>query len=209
MIHDRESLFSKPDLRERGWTDGLMRRFLPPPDDLRDNPYYTNAGSPMSLWLRDRVQEIEATDERKAAREKSARRQSGAKDAVMTKTANLAALAVAVKITVERVSRKRIEEMSKLTYMGNYNGAWREYPGFDDRAAVNCIRHNFTEYDDALRLLVGKVGKDHAYTLLKNRVLDEIARVYPEYAEECAAQRNGFNTRQQRNEMRARLPGEL
>ena len=53
-IHDREKLYSRPDLKARGWTDTLIDRHLPEPDDYRDNPHYKCAG-PMKMWLRRRV----------------------------------------------------------------------------------------------------------------------------------------------------------
>jgi hypothetical protein len=47
-IHKRDALYSRPDLKERGWPGGLIAAFLPIADDLRDNPYYKNS-PPMSL----------------------------------------------------------------------------------------------------------------------------------------------------------------
>lgn len=56
--YDRDYLYSRSDLQERGWTKNMMERHLPEPDDYRDNPIFKCAGA-MSLWLISRVHRIE------------------------------------------------------------------------------------------------------------------------------------------------------
>lgn len=56
------------------------------------------------------------------------------------------------------------------------------------RWIVNYIRHNLIEYDQNLRMLKGKVGKDEAYIDFKLAVLEKIAESYPYYADECNRQ---------------------
>jgi hypothetical protein len=53
--------FGRPTLRERGWTDALIARFLPEPDLLAPNPHY-RCGAPRKLYLIARVEAVEATD---------------------------------------------------------------------------------------------------------------------------------------------------
>jgi hypothetical protein len=53
------------ELRERGWTEAAIRRFLPEPDRTRINMLYSSA-PPVRLWLRERVEAIEATEEYQA-----------------------------------------------------------------------------------------------------------------------------------------------
>ena len=38
-IKKKAELISKPGLRERGWTDTMIRRFLPVHDAEKENPY--------------------------------------------------------------------------------------------------------------------------------------------------------------------------
>lgn len=42
-------------LKERGWTDGMIRRFLGEPDATRPNPHYKCA-APMKLYELKRVE---------------------------------------------------------------------------------------------------------------------------------------------------------
>jgi hypothetical protein len=50
------------DLRERGWTDTLIQRFLPDPDETRTNPHY-RSGPRMKLYALGRVLGIESSTE--------------------------------------------------------------------------------------------------------------------------------------------------
>src|SRR5262249_49184446 len=86
--YDRSELFTKPELRERGWTDALVKRFLPENDDVRDNPYSKKAGL-MRLYKKETVQAIENMDEFAAAKIKPARQKEFAKKAVKTKEETL------------------------------------------------------------------------------------------------------------------------
>jgi hypothetical protein len=63
-------------LRERGWTDSMIRDLLGKPDRLVDNPHYKTA-PPWRLWRLQRVEAIEATPEW-AARKERAERQCAA-----------------------------------------------------------------------------------------------------------------------------------
>ena len=75
-IHKRDALYSKPELKARGWTGGLIAKFLPIADDLRDNPY-SKQSPPMSLYLRTRVEQIESSDDFKVAVEHAEARKAG------------------------------------------------------------------------------------------------------------------------------------
>jgi hypothetical protein len=75
-----------PGLKARGWTDTLIRRFLPSPDATRPNVHYLS-GPPVRLYLLARVEAIEATAEFLAARSAAATRKASAARAVETKRA--------------------------------------------------------------------------------------------------------------------------
>jgi len=57
---ERSKLYSIPDLRARGWSPAAISRFLPEPDEWRENPYCRSAPA-MKLWLRARVHRVEKT----------------------------------------------------------------------------------------------------------------------------------------------------
>jgi hypothetical protein len=63
------SYFTKTELRKRGWTETLIDRFLPEPDEERVNPHY-KSGPPMSLYLQDRVLKKEKNKTFQAAQTK-------------------------------------------------------------------------------------------------------------------------------------------
>lgn len=60
--HQFDDLLSRQDLLAQGWTDTLIKRHLPDPDDYRDNPHYRSA-PPRKFWLRTRVDEVETRAE--------------------------------------------------------------------------------------------------------------------------------------------------
>lgn len=57
-------------LRERGWTEGMIRDMLGDPDLCVDNPHYKSA-APMRLWRLQRAVAAEATDEFMRRRERA------------------------------------------------------------------------------------------------------------------------------------------
>jgi hypothetical protein len=59
--------YTLTNLRELGWTQSLIEKFLPEPE-LMENPYYPNS-APMKLWKKKMVNEIMDTDEFQKAQE--------------------------------------------------------------------------------------------------------------------------------------------
>ena len=60
-------------LKERGWTEAMIRDLLGDPDLMVDNPHYKSA-SPMRLWRVHRVEAAEADPGFVAERERAERR---------------------------------------------------------------------------------------------------------------------------------------
>src|SRR5690606_27438593 len=52
-------------LKARNWTEAAIKRFLGEPDDTKPNPHY-KSGPPMRLWLKERAEAVEQTEEFKA-----------------------------------------------------------------------------------------------------------------------------------------------
>jgi hypothetical protein len=77
-----------PGLRERGWTEAMIRDFLGEPDLYVDNPHYKSAAS-MRLWRLQRAEAAEQTPEFAKRRERAERerpvRLAAAAQAVETK----------------------------------------------------------------------------------------------------------------------------
>jgi hypothetical protein len=74
-----------PGLRERGWTEAMIRDLLGAPALTVDNPHYTSA-APMRLWRLQAVEAIEASPEFAGRRERAARQCAGAAKAAATRS---------------------------------------------------------------------------------------------------------------------------
>lgn len=71
-------------LKERGWTDAMIRDLLGKPDLTVDNPHYKSA-APMRLWRLQRAEAAEATAEFTQRKERAARQCASAAKGVETK----------------------------------------------------------------------------------------------------------------------------
>lgn len=198
-LYPREDLLSVPQLKDRGWTDAMIRDLLGEPDDTRQNPNGVNKPR-MKMWLVSRVDEVEC-DPAFSDRLDQARTRS----AVGTKTAEIRAkkltdLVSQIEITVVQMPMADAVECAISHYnllKGERVGLRYDWqlaaadsdPEFLDRITVNFLRHEGTTYDSLLRKLKGLVGKDQAYVLIHNRTLDAIAEAYPDLEWACEKQR--------------------
>jgi hypothetical protein len=87
-----------PGLKERGWTESMIRDLLGEPDLYVDNPHYKTA-APMRLWRLQRAEAVEATPGFAAARERGERQCAAAAKAAETR-AVFKALAGSKPVTV-------------------------------------------------------------------------------------------------------------
>lgn len=88
MSSNQQDYFSKASLKERGWTDTAITKFLGEEDKKAANSH--NRHSPVRLYLKKRVLEIESTPEFKAWQEKSKKRSESAKKGAQTRLLNIA-----------------------------------------------------------------------------------------------------------------------
>ena len=151
---------------KRGWTDAMIQRLLGEPDRYADNPHY-KSGPQMKLYAVERVKAAENSG-RFARHVPDARRKKAAAKAVRTKIHRLTRWAESVHL------RYDFPESVKL------RGS--------DRQKVNYLRHECTAYDDALGYTHGVTGRHYVYPIIKNRILNEIARRFPELAQEARLQ---------------------
>jgi hypothetical protein len=73
-----------PGLKDRGWTESMIRDLLGDPDLYADNPHYKTA-APMRLWRLQRVEAAEAAPGFAAARERGERQCAAAAKAAGTR----------------------------------------------------------------------------------------------------------------------------
>lgn len=189
------TLLKQSDILARGWTKKMIDAFLSDPV-LKNNPY--NARSKIKLYAENDVLKAEQTDAFKIAFEKAEKRRNAARKAVLTKKTKLENEMQYAADHIH-VLQKPIKDIRRMTLQAVQHRAIEK--GSVEFVAdcapeetvrrwmVNHIRHNMTEYDSALLIVNGKVGKDEAYRKFKNIVLDKIAEAYPELAEECEKQK--------------------
>jgi hypothetical protein len=199
-----QSMLTMPQLKDRGWTDAMVRDLLGGPDQLVPNPHYRSA-TPMRLWATDHVTTIEAGEDF-AARLKSGKTRSAASVAAADKRREQLINAVdAMTVSVPslgkaELAREAIRHRNRVMEFHN-SGEFRE--GFEranpdtpdavdsatlDRWKVNYLRHRLTDYERYLEEVAGNVGVRDAKDLIREKVYDAIADAYPELAAECSRQ---------------------
>ena len=165
---------------DRAWTDRLIRKFLAEPDKVAPNPYYRTTGA-MRLYALSRVEAIEATEAFAAECATAERRRKAFAKAVITRSINMDAAMEAAEIKI--VAGKTCEQIRDLAIQ-THGGNYMSDPGpfyFDNRVAVNCIRHNLTNYESLWQSCNrGRTGET-AYQILRKRVDERIRETYPEY----------------------------
>lgn len=185
--------------KERGWSERLIEDLLGEPDRLarkQARRYGRAKYRPAKLYASGRVNIAEQDERFIAYQAKRQRRSQASKRTADRKRAELEAWAhnvpIAVKpLPLDAVYKRSLESREAWeTSRGRSNFDGGNAPaGVRARWAVNYVRHELTSYDDTLLQAYGEVGIDRAVAAIRNRVLGEIASVYPELAAECARQR--------------------
>ena len=188
----RPKLISKPGLRDRGWTDTMIQRYLPIHDAEKANPYYKCA-APMKLYMIDRIIKIEKRKSFMEMLAKSKERKALAQKAVTTKIDKVREFANSIDIDIPLSPKDQLiwEACNSYNdhkeYQAILNGYDRDWhvagPHSDDaflaRICQNYLRHNCTDYDDMLDKLFGKVGVSVGHDIIKKRINDRIRELYP------------------------------
>lgn len=196
---DEQAYLCKSDLKARGWTESLINKHLEPQDKTRTNPRYSSS-APMLLWLLERVERAEASEEFKAAQEGRASRRAAAQRAVETKRARVRTWLDALKVSVPKMGMKKLVLRACDSYNAMRSARFlvsgylsdpadeNSDQDFLDRICVNYLRHELTCYERHLGEIAGKVGATDSYLELKDKVLDAIAEAYSELGVECLKQ---------------------
>ena len=163
------------ELKRRGWTAGLIKKFLPKPDETKTNPI-VKCAAPMKLYKIKRVERIEKSEKFIKEMEAISIRKIAAKKAVETKTAKTVEWANSVKFNVPTFSKDKLEHNAIYQYE-QYNDTKvydRDDEDFINRICTNYLRHECTTYDRVLNSLYGLVGRQKAYEIIKEKVNQEI-----------------------------------
>lgn len=198
-------LLTQTQVKERGWTLGLIKKLLGTSDATSPNPFYKKA-APVQLYAVSRVEAVEATAEFQQALAKVAVRSQAAKRAAeVRQEARREAMAPIIErqdavgtaigqsfdIIVEQLPPEKLRSLA----LAGLSADKQSDQGQIDRAIVNYIRHQLTRYDALLYYLSreaeelkGTAVGAIAFRTVRRRIFEEIAKVYPEYAEECKRQ---------------------
>ncbi len=188
-----DGLFSLSDLKNRGWTDTLVKRLIGEPDQLQVNPCY-RSGPKMKLYKTQRVEEAETLEEFVEAQKGKRGRQAAAQKALATKRRRIEEYVAAVKVEVPALSEDELIRRACDNYnwhKSDNNDNWASPssdPEFLERICVNYLRHCLTEYEAHLAEIAGKVGVRDAYLEIKTKVLKAIAEKYDWLWLECSRQ---------------------
>ncbi len=191
----KEKLLAKSQVLDRGWTDTLVKKFLPDPDEIKPNPIYKSA-APMKLYKLERVEVVETTDQFKKEMLKTVARKKVAQKVVQKKSNETMEYVDKFHIKVKKLSDSYLIKCACDSYndwhweKGNdFEQASKDSdPLFLERICVNYLRHEMSHYEQYLDQIFGKVGKFEAYNLIRSRIFAEIARLYPWLAGECQRQ---------------------
>ena len=188
----KQQYITPAGLKARGWTDGMIKKFLGEPDATRDNPHFKCA-APMRLYELKRVERVEKRKTFIAEKEASAVRKQSAAKGVATKREKAMQYASTVGIHVPQMDYDKLVKQACKSY-----NQWNEYdrrgyyndnfipasvdsdPDFLRRIITNYLRHECTSYEQELYTLYGKTGVSEAHDILQQRINAEIRRVYPE-----------------------------
>jgi hypothetical protein len=189
----KEEFICKTDIiKKRNWTDSLIKKYLPEPDLYKPNPNY-RSGSPMRIYLTQRVIDIEKCAQFQIDFQKSLKRKQRSNEVIQVRKQNLMNEVKHAEIRVKRLDyrtllRLSIKHYNSWNFMRNYIVQDEIDEKTKNRLMVNYLRHQMTSYDSILSELYSKVGKTDAYELLNRRVYDVIGNKYPALKDECMNQ---------------------
>jgi hypothetical protein len=183
-----ETYLTMAGLRERGWTDAMVREYLGEPDSTRPNPRYRSA-APMKLYLTERAEAAEARPEWTARKTLGARRRAAGVAVASRKRAETEALAR--QLSADLVASLVFPADPQQAAIDSYNNwhsddctcpGWHKVgfcdkradasdpPEFLRRITVNYARHELTGYDRAYNRLAGRIGHQNAHEILRAEV---------------------------------------
>lgn len=180
-------------LKSRGWTDGAIKKFLGEPDLEKPNPHY-RSGPPSSLYLRERAETVEQSDQFKEWYQKSLSRRAklsaASKATADRKREQLLKLIESLNI---QITKYKSESKLYKKALAHYKDLWEMREDYERasitrdecsieflrRISANMLRHICNQYEEQLYDLVGKVGRADAYWLLRERIDAEIEKHYP------------------------------
>jgi len=195
-------LLTASKLKERGWTDALIRKFASMPDEYAANYAYPG-GAPVRLYSVQRIAAIEQTAEFLPAKEKATKRQAAAIVAKSTKRET--ALKWIASLDGPKLPPATRDDLIRLAVdWCNKTHAWRgdcerwwtgnETADYLAPIAVDYVLHQLHDYETKLQRAIGKLPQPEDLALIRGKLLAAIARAFPWLAPECERRKSGSGT---------------
>lgn len=198
--------YNKTELKERGWTETAITKFLGNPD--RKGKNRKGRKGKVSLYFKERVHHAEQTPNFKEWKLKStARSQASLAAAEKKRQETLTKVSsrldsIDLKDEYKHLTRqelrqqasesflaieKRREERSRGKYVAEQITS-RRTDAFFDRIEANYLRHEGTVYDEELKEYFNTTGVGQAIDMVREKIYNTIASYYPHLKEECEKQ---------------------
>lgn len=199
---------TKPTVKERGWTDAAIKKFLLKADREVPNPHSRSA-APMKLYLKSRVEAVENDSVFIEYKKLIEKRKEQAKRGIETKRQKVIEWVNGLDIDIPTYDKdvliaeacasfnnwKAFQKEKYLEWESRHWNEAHEYgddyepdfslatpqsnPSFLARITTNYLRHQCTFYERKLNDLFGKVGKDDGHDILQERINQAIHAKYP------------------------------
>ena len=183
----KSNFISLSSLKDRGWTDKMIRDYGLEPDMEKTNPHCRSA-APMKLYDLNRIVRIESGTWFQEQYAASLSRRKGAKKAVQTKYDKMMEYIQSIPVKLPEWTRERAFEEA----VNQYNALWAyrgredkyitDYRNLDsetlERITKNMFRHACTDYDDTLYECYGKVGVETAHAFLQDKINSMVHEKY-------------------------------
>jgi hypothetical protein len=198
----------------------MVRQLLGEPDLLRAHPHFRSAPR-TRLYLVERIEAAERSDEFRAVSAAAARRSTAAQAAARRRRREVVARIAAEPIAVPRLAPYRLAALA-VEHRNRRDGerAYERWghvpdpatvesadPGALQRWKVNYLRHRLTRYDELLHGLHGSIGRAAAEELLRRRVYTAVSEAYPDLRQECERQLRERDSGPPRVENSGAVPG--
>lgn len=198
--------YNKTELKERGWTDTAIKKFLGNPD--RKGKNRKGRRGKVTLYFKDRVHDAESTPQFKEWKTKSeARSQASLKAAEKKRQETLDKVtlrldSIDLKEEYKTLTREDLRQKASDSFLtleqrreARSNGKYvaeqitsRRTDAFFNRIETNYLRHEGTIYDEELKEYFNATGVGQAIDMVRERVYDTITIYYPHLANECEKQ---------------------
>lgn len=185
---EKYAYICKSDLKsKRGWTDMMIKKFLPTCDLEKMNPYYRHA-APILLYSMEKVEQIESSVDFIETAKKSSIRKLAAKKRVEMQIQKAEEAANSVKINIPILTPKNLllnacASYDSFHWRNDFSAFESTNPKFLNRIQINFLRHECTNYDEKIEEQYGKVGVQHYHDILQSRINDSILKNYPYLSE--------------------------